>query len=171
MLALAALVIAFRARLIAAGQVGALARAAAIEGLRLRGRVAEGLLLRLAFAHCRLLALSEAVVLGFHLGLAAFVALREILQRALIGEDEAVVMVRMLVVVLRHDAVAGRGGIARKHQIFLINLVSGATQAHTRAVAVEGLIAALVVVLVLVMARLAIILASAPSTHDLTLCN
>jgi hypothetical protein len=119
----------------------------------------------LALARRGLLALAEAVGLGLELAFLALGPFAELLERALVGQDMAVVVIRVLEVIFRHDAVAGSRRIAAKHKIFLINLMGRTAQPDTRAVAVEGLVAALVMVVVMMLARLAL-LASAPSAHE-----
>ena len=73
------------------------------------------------------------------------------------GDHHAVIMVRMLMVVLRHHPVAGRGRIARQGLVFLVQLGGGAAQADAGPVAVERLVAARPPVLVVPAATAALI--------------
>ncbi len=54
--------------------------------------------------------------------------------------DDAEIMLRMLKVSLRHDPVAGTGGVASKLQISLEKLLRGAAYAQIRPVAVEHMV-------------------------------
>jgi len=53
--------------------------------------------------------------------------------------DETLVVLGMLQVALRENAVAGGSGITRERDVFLIDLVGGAADAHIGTIAVEGL--------------------------------
>jgi hypothetical protein len=160
----AALTLALVARLVAAGQARALARAGAIEALR--HGVAVSRLRLLTLPGGRLLALTVGVGLSFRLVLLTVVALLELIERALTGQDVAVIVIGVLEIVLRHDAVAGRRRIAAEHQVLLVNLVGRTAQPDTWAIAVEGLVAALVVMMMVMLLAWLAMLASAPSAHE-----
>ena len=159
----AAFMLTFAARLVGTGQARALTGLGSVEALALRhGAPIRG---RRAIGRPGLLPLAEAGGLGFPLVILTVMPLLELVERALIGQDDAIVVVGMLEVVFRHDAITGRRRIAAKRQILLVNLMGRAAQANTGAVAVESLVAALVMV-VMMLAWLAM-LASAPSAHQL----
>jgi hypothetical protein len=57
-----------------------------------------------------------------------------------IGIDDAEIMLRMLGVIFRGDAIPGRLGVAGQRQIFFKQLVGIATNPYLRPIAAEGLI-------------------------------
>jgi hypothetical protein len=149
-----------------AREVGRLVATGTVEPLRLWSRAGKRRL-ALAFAHAGLFALPKAACVGSLVDVAAVVALNMVLERALVGQDDPAIVVGVLEIVLRHDAVAGGRRISAKRQILLVDLMGRAAQPHTRAVAVEGLVAALMVVVMMMVLTWLAMLASAPSAHVL----
>ena len=90
------------------------------------------------------------------------------IERPLIGQDDAVVVIGVLEVVFRQDAVARRSRVAREAEIFLVELMRRAAQPDARARTVEGGVApalrlaavAVAVVLVVMVPAAAVVIGS-----------
>ncbi len=80
----------------------------------------------------------------------------------------AVVVIGMLEIIFRHDAVARGRGVAAEPEIALIKLVRGAAQAQARPVAVERLVAATAMAW-LTMLLLVVVWSPSASAHLLSL--